>query len=197
MKTKEKRMILILILISAIIITVIAVVKNNNSNETKETVSSNIITEGDLTPEEEARANAEAIKSAIVDNEVEEEINETEIGEFVKQEDDGTIKTTSEKFLADREFEGFALENIELIQKNGETSFLATVINKTGKKQEEFWVNVLLYDKDGNELGGIPANIVPLEKDDNTPIYATVVDTYKNVYDFKLERTTDINIVSE
>ena len=172
MKKNEKKMLLILILVAALIIGVIYFATR---------------------PKDEVKATGGKTTASSAAQ-----------GEFTKVEE-GTIVNTSEKLKEDKkmkgkiekkrkklkekkEEEGFALTNIKLEEKNGETVLSARVTNKTGAAQETFIGNVVLLDKSGNEVGRIPVRISDTQDGESIDIEASITESYANAYNFKLEK---------
>lgn len=109
-------------------------------------------------------------------------------GEFTKVDNEGTIVNTSEKINEDREELGFSITNVKLEEKNGETIISARITNKTESNQESFFGNIVLFDKQGNEIGRIPTMVSETQKGESIDIEASITESYVNAYDFKLEK---------
>ena len=111
-----------------------------------------------------------------------------EQGEFTKVEEDGTIVNTSEKLKQTKENEGFSITNISFMKKGNETILTARVTNNTGEAQEGFLGQIVLLDKNENEIGRIPAMITETESGEAIDIETTITESYANAYDFRLEK---------
>ena len=109
-------------------------------------------------------------------------------GEFTKVDNEGTIVNTSEKINEDREELGFSITNVKLEEKNGETIISARITNKTESNQESFFGNIVLFDKQGHEIGRIPTMVSETQKGESIDIEASITESYVNAYDFKLEK---------
>lgn len=109
-------------------------------------------------------------------------------GEFTKVDNEGTIVNTSEKINEDKEELGFSITNVKLEEKNGETIISARITNKTESNQESFFGNIVLFDKQGNEIGRIPTMVSETQKGESIDIEASITESYVNAYDFKLEK---------
>ena len=109
-------------------------------------------------------------------------------GEFTKVDNEGTIVNKSEKINEDREELGFSITNVKLEEKNGETIISARITNKTESNQESFFGNIVLFDKQGNEIGRIPTMVSETQKGESIDIEASITESYVNAYDFKLEK---------
>lgn len=159
MKKKEKRMILILVIVSILIVGVIWLVTRPKTNKTNTTGS---VAQGGTSSAAQ--------------------------GEFTKVDNEGTIVNTSEKINKDREELGFSITNVKLEEKNGETIISARITNKTDSNQESFFGNIILLDKQGNEIGRIPTMVSETQKGESIDIEASITESYANAYDFKLEK---------
>lgn len=111
-----------------------------------------------------------------------------EQGEFTKVEADGTIVNTSEKLKETKENIGFSITNINFVKKGNETILTARVTNNTGTEQESFFGKIVLLDKNGNEIGRIPAMITETQSGESIDIETSITESYANAYDFRLEK---------
>lgn len=123
------------------------------------------------------------------------EITDASQEKYTNVEADGTIVNTSEKLKEDKEEQGFLITNIEFKQKDGETTFTASITNRTGSNQESFLGNIVLLDKSGKEIGRIPVRLSDMQIGETIDVNAIIKDTgatmtqgYANAYNFKLER---------
>ncbi len=158
MKSKEKRNILILIGVGVLIIAILFVCTRGNKKE--EATGGNPATEQ----------------------------NSASQGKYTKVEENGSIVNTSEKLHENREDSGFLVSNISFEEVNGETVLKARITNKTGADQETFLGNIVLIDKQGNEIGRIPVRVSNTQKDEMVDIEASITESYANAYDFRLEK---------
>lgn len=128
-------------------------------------------------------------------NKAPNEITDVAQEEYTKVEADGTVVNTSEKLKENKEEQGFLITNIEFKQKDGETTFTASITNKTGSNQESFLGNIVLLDKSGKEIGRIPVRLSDMQIGESIDVEAiirdagaTMTEGYANAYNFKLER---------
>lgn len=170
MKENEKKGILILIIVSIVIIAIICVALLNRSAESDET-------------------NPEATSSSEQTNKDEKENKSQTTENYTKKKEDGTTANISSKLKEDKEINGFTITNIKLEQKDDETLFTAEAVNKTGSKQEAFWVNIILVDKEGHEITRMLTNINSTENGESAEVKAGITENCVNAYDFKLEKT--------
>ena len=160
MKSKEKKMILILIVVSVIIIAILWFVTRGKENNNENGNGGNSGTT----------------------------IQNAEQGEFTKVEEDGTIVNTSETLKQNKENIGFTITNINFVKKGNETILTARVTNNTGTEQEGFLGQIVLLDKNGNEMGRIPAMITETQSGEAIDIETSITESYANAYDFRLEK---------
>ena len=86
----------------------------------------------------------------------------TVVEEFVDVLEDGTKLNTSTKLSEMKTFEGLKFGNIQLTEKGSKTELIADVVNESGKDIDTILFDIILYDKEGNEiikLGGIISSI--------------------------------------
>lgn len=122
-------------------------------------------------------------------NEVETPKNgEVSVGEFTETENDGTVVNTSEKLKENKEIEGFKITSIRFEEKDGQSTLIANVTNTSGEAKEGFLVDIVLYDKAGNEIGRIPGNIIETIAGETIEMRAGITESYVNAYNFKLEK---------
>ena len=168
MKENVKRNIFIIFVITIIIITIVSIVFIVNRNKTRgeqsipqDSSNTNTVSEG-------------------------EEIVETLTDTTAKQAN-GTIVNTSEKLKENKEIKGFKIVNISFKESGGQSELIADVMNETGSDQPGFLVDVVLYDKSGNEVGRIPASIISTKAGETIRLQAGITEHYVEAYDFKLE----------
>ena len=130
--------------------------------------------------------NNKMIQTTKTENQIQNETIEQK--ELTKKEDDGTIVNVSQKLNENKEIDGFIITNINFTEKDGNSEMLACITNKTGYAQEGFLVDVVLYSQQGNEIGRIPASVLPTEANETIQIRAKITENYINAYDFKLEK---------
>ena len=108
------------------------------------------------------------------------------VEEFVQVLEDGTKLNTSAKFNESRNVSGFKFENIQFTEQNGQSVLLADVTNNTGKATDYTLVDVILYDKTGNEIIKLGGIISPLQPGEKTQFNMSSTLDYANAYDFKI-----------
>ena len=119
-------------------------------------------------------------------NNEQEEVEEEPVEEYVEVLEDGTKLNTSEALNSDKMVDGLKFENIQLTEKNGQTVLLADVTNTTEKATELTLVDVIILDKEGNEVKTVGGIIAPLEPGASTQFNTGITLDYANSYDFKI-----------
>ena len=115
------------------------------------------------------------------------EVENKPVEEFVQVLEDGTKLNTSEKFNESREVNGFKFENIQFTEQNGQSVLLADVTNNTEKAITDYTlVDVILYDKNGQEIITLGGIISPLQPGEKTQFNMSSTLDYANAYDFKI-----------
>ena len=129
---------------------------------------------------------------AVTKNKKGEQVENTEVEnkpveEFVQVLEDGTKLNTSTKFNESREVNGFKFENIQFTEQNGQSVLLADVTNNTEEAITDYTlVDVILYDKNGQEIITLGGIISPLQPGEKTQFNMSSTLDYANAYDFKI-----------
>ena len=116
-----------------------------------------------------------------------EEIIEEEKEEFTEKIDDEMKINTSEKVNEVKDIEGFKFENTKLFFKNGLTELSADVTNNKGKDTGETLVDLILVDKDGNEIITVGGILSPMKAGEVSKYKTTITLDYANAYDFLIK----------
>ena len=117
-------------------------------------------------------------------NENAEENNTVE--EFLQVLEDGTKLNTSTKLSEAKEVNGLKFENMQLTEQNGQSVLLADVTNNSGKATNLTIVDVVLLDKNGQEIITVGGIISPLQAGEKTQFNTSMTLDYANAYDFKI-----------
>ena len=153
-----------LVIIGIIIFIIINIVKNR---EIKGNTSKNVETEVNQQQEEE--------------NKVEEE--------FVQHTEDGTKVNVGSKITDDREVDGLKFTNIQLTEKNNQSTLLADVENATGKNISDYTnLDITFLTKDGQEIITIKGILAPLKSGEKTQLNAGLTQDVANAYDIKIKK---------
>lgn len=117
----------------------------------------------------------------------EQQVQENEkVEEFVQILDDGTKLNTSKKLQETKIISGLKIQNIQLTDKNGQSVLVADVTNESGKDTDITLLDIILYDKEGNEIVTIPGIISPMKVGETRQLSAGITSDYANAYDFKI-----------
>ena len=108
------------------------------------------------------------------------------VEEYVQVLDNGTKLNTSKKLNEEKEVNGFRFENIQFTEQNGQSVLLADVTNNTGKATDFTLVDVILLDKNGQEIVTLGGIISPLQPGAKTQFNTSMTLDYANAYDFKI-----------
>lgn len=120
------------------------------------------------------------------ENHKEEETN-TVTENFIQLKEDGTVENISSNLKEEKELDGLRFKNIRLIEKSGQLTLFADVMNTTNQDIEAFLVNIILYDKEGKELGTILSLISPIKAGETVELKTGITEKkYVNAYDFKI-----------
>lgn len=114
------------------------------------------------------------------------------VEEFVSKSDDNTKTNTSDSLKKDKTYKGIKISNIQLTSKDNETQLLADAENVSGKDISDYTnIDIVLKDKDGNEMGVIPGLVSPLKAGEKTQLNASITVDYANAYDFEIREHKD------
>ena len=101
--------------------------------------------------------------------------------------EDGTKLNTSEGLKNEKEFEGLRIKNIQLTNKDNKTELIADIENNSTGDKEAMLVDVILLNKNGQEVGRIGGIISPIRAGETKQFSTSSMKDYSGVYDFKLE----------
>lgn len=167
MKKQEKRNLLILILVAVIIIAVLVSMRNAKNAE------------GSNVPEN---------NDTVTGQEVNPDPKNEELGEFEQMLEDGTKLNTSEELKKEKEIEGIKITNIQLTEQGGQTVLLADVTNGTEAETDVIGINIIILDKEGQEIGKIPGAVSPLKSGETKQLNVGITEKYGNAYNFRVEK---------
>mgnify|MGYP006934534153 FL=1 len=108
------------------------------------------------------------------------------VEEFVQVLEDGTKLNTSTKLSETKTVDGLKIGNIQLTMQNGQSVLLADVENDTGKDIDIMLLDIILLDKNGNELTTIAGIVGDLKAGEKQQLNSSVTSDYANAYDFKV-----------
>ena len=116
----------------------------------------------------------------------EENTENKPVEEFVQVLEDGTKLNTSTKLNEAKEVNGLKFENIQFTEQNGQSILLADVTNNSEKTTDLILVDLILLDKNGNEIVTVGGIISPLQPGEKTQFNTSMTLDYANAYDFKI-----------
>lgn len=101
---------------------------------------------------------------------------------IAKNEDSKVIANTHENVIKEETYEGLKFTNISLITENGYSTFTADVTNTNQDNSTISDVDIVLQDKNGNEVITLRGNIgEPLKPNETRTITAVTKGELKNV----------------
>ena len=108
------------------------------------------------------------------------------VEEFVQVLEDGTKLNTSTKLSETKTVDGLKIGNIQLTMQNGQSVLLADAENDTGKDIDIMLLDIILLDKNGNELTTIAGIMGNLKAGEKQQLNSSVTSDYANAYDFRV-----------
>ena len=101
---------------------------------------------------------------------------------ITKNEEEGMVANTNEGIISETTYEGLQFSNISLISENGYSTFTADVTNTNQDNSTISDVDIVLQDKNGNEVITLRGNIgEPLKPNETRTITAVTKGELKNV----------------
>lgn len=117
----------------------------------------------------------------------ENEVKENKVAEeFVQVLEDGTKLNTSTELGKTKQVGAFKFEKIQLTEQGSQTVLLAEVSNTSNSKTEVTIVDVILLDRNGEEIVKVKGIIKDLEPGESTQFNTSMTLDYANAYDFKI-----------
>ena len=166
-KTLLLKIILVIIIIGVIALIIMNIIKGVKQNSNKEEANA-----GEQQAQEEGEENA--------------------VEEFVQQTDDGTKVNVGSKLSENKEVEGLSFTNIQLTEKDNQSTLLADVENKTGKDIDDYTnLNITFLTKDGQEIITIKGILPPLKSGASTQLNAGLTQDVANAYDVEIKINND------
>ena len=163
------KIVLIAIIVGIIVFIIMNIVKSKNSKEGvgQEGVGQNY-----------QKQNSES--QQVEENAVKEE--------FVQKTDDGTKVNVGSKITEDKEVSGLKFTNVQLTEKNNQSTLLADVENATGKNLTDYTnLDITFLTKDGQEIITIKGILAPLKSGEKTQLNAGLTQDVANAYDIKIK----------
>ena len=165
---KEKNLFLKIVLIAIIVGIIVFIITNIvKSKNSKEGVGQN-----------NQKQNSES--QQVEENAVKEE--------FVQQTDDGTKVNVGSKITDDKDVNGLKFTNVQLTEKNNQSTLLADVENATGKNLTDYTnLDITFLTKDGQEIITVKGILPPLKSGDKTQFNTGLTQDVANAYDIKIK----------
>lgn len=110
----------------------------------------------------------------------------TEDESYVQEMDDGISINKSIKLNEAKLVNGLLISNIQLTEKDGMTTLLADVTNKTEQKTELKKLKIVLLDESGNEIAAMTAFINAINAGETTQLNTSTTSNYIKAYDFNV-----------
>jgi regulatory protein YycI of two-component signal transduction system YycFG len=108
--------------------------------------------------------------------------------EFVQQTDDGMKVNVGSKITDDKEVNGLKFTNVQLTEKDNQSTLLADVENATGKELKDYTnLDITFLTKDGQEIVTIKGILTPLKSGEKTQLNAGLTQDVANAYDIKIK----------
>ena len=108
--------------------------------------------------------------------------------EFVQVLEDGTKLNTSEQLKTTKNMDGLEITNIQLTEQNGQSVLIADVRNTTETETGVIGINIIILDKQENEIGKMPGIIAPLTAGETKQLNVGITEDYSNAYNFRVEK---------
>lgn len=131
---------------------------------------------------------SEKAKKAETKKEQTSDIEGAEQTEIIKLNGSGETVNTSKKINQNKELGDFTLSNVSLKETNGETVLSARITNKSRVSQAGFMGNIILLDKQNQEIGRMPVKISEMSAGETKRIEASITESYVDAYDYRLEK---------
>ena len=115
-------------------------------------------------------------------------INNKNEDNFANTNTQNQSQTRTTNQIATKKSNGtYEIYNTDIKTNTGSTKLTATIKNISGSKTERQRLEIVLLDKNSNEIGTLMTTIPSLEKDGTTEITAEDLKVYENIYDFNIK----------
>ena len=167
-KEKGKNLFLKIVLIAIIVGIIVFIIMNIvKSKKSKEGVGQNYQNQND----ESQQVEENAVKE-----------------EFVQLTDDGMKVNVGSKITEDKEVNGLKFTNVQLTEKDNQSTLLADVENATGKELKDYTnLDITFFTKDGQEIVTIKGILTPLKSGEKTQLNAGLTQDVANAYDIRIK----------
>ena len=113
-------------------------------------------------------------------------IEENKVEEFVEVQEDGSKVNTSEELKKTKTIDGLEISNIRLVENNNVSQVVADVTNPTNGTLGDFPVEIIVKDKEGNEITRIGGYIDRVNAGETVQLNASATSDFANAYDFEV-----------
>lgn len=110
------------------------------------------------------------------------------VEEFVDLREDGTKVNTSNKLHETKSFDGFEIGNLQLKMKDNVSLILGEVKNVSNTARGDYPIDLIILDKQGNEIITIGAYIQELQPGQSAEFNTSATFDFANAYDFKITK---------
>ena len=111
---------------------------------------------------------------------------ENEVEEFVEVQEDGSKVNTSEELKKTKTIDGLEISNIRLVENNNVSQIVADITNPTNETLGDFPVDIIVRDKEGNEITTIGGYIDKVNPGETAQLNASATSDFANAYDFEI-----------
>ena len=111
---------------------------------------------------------------------------ENEVEEFVEVQEDGSKVNTSEELKKTKTIDGLEISNIRLVENNNVSQIVADITNPTNETRGDFPVDIIVSDKEGNEITTIGGYIDKVNPGETAQLNASATSDFANAYDFEV-----------
>ena len=117
---------------------------------------------------------------------IEENKPEEVYEEFVSKDLKGNKVNISDEVKKAKIFGNYEITNMQITNDGNQTVFLGTIKNITEEETEMKEIDILMLDKEGNEIGKAGGVIIPLKPNQTSQFNSSSQLDYANIYDFKI-----------
>ena len=113
-------------------------------------------------------------------------VEENKVEEFVEVQEDGSKVNTSEELKKTKTIDGLEISNIRLVENNNVSQVVADVTNPTNGTLGDFPVEIIVKDKEGNEITRIGGYIDRVNAGETAQLNASATSDFANAYNFEI-----------
>ena len=107
--------------------------------------------------------------------------------QYVEEIQKGVKINKSNKLNEAKQVDGLSISNIQLTTKDGMSTLLADVTNKTNTKSNLKMVEITLVDQNNTELVRVKGVINELKPEESTVLNISMTSDFVNAYDFTVK----------